>query len=784
MADSVVKLRIDSKEYDANIKRAGDALTQYFQKVREGGGTLMYLDDGVMEAVKAMGELGTKADNTKGALRELTQTTTDMTIAYRSLTDEEKNSPLGAAMAQSISQMTERAGQMRDAMDDVQASIKNSASDTRVFDQIAGGAQMMTAGFQSAVGAMKLFGVETDNNVEVLAQLQAAMGVVNGLQTIQTALQKQSAVMQGVQAVQAAAAAAAQTSLAGATGAATVAQKAFNLVANANPYVLLATAVAAVGTALYAFASASSKAEKEAEDLAKAEEEAAKRAEDARNAYINASAEAMNSASRLSSLQVAYKNANSEMEKTGILQQAQAEFKKLGIECKGLEDAQTLLISKGAEIIELIKTQGNVAALSAVRMEKFKESFSMLMENGYSASAAASLAGYNKDVQELDNQITTMQSRIQNLKGGLGTSSGGSGGGGSKGSTKIDTKDIFDADSVMAYERQIANLEDQYKRSGESLRQFLLPQLENYKQKLAEIKGVNQGDKAPEMATGTSGFNEQNINAWISMMKEDLSKADFGSDIYKSITDNLSDMSRLTTSVQDAIKLGLDIPQDAVEEMFEQVFDGGNLPEDMYNDMIQKFIADFKEKTGKDLELGEGGSLKTGKEKGEKEDKQGKSLVEGIGQLTGGMSQMVSSMEQLGIEIPDGLKNVLGGIQSICTILTTITTIMSAIETISAADALIPFASGGIVRAAGGTLVGNSFSGDNLRGIDQSGQIYGLNAGELVLNRAQQGVLADELSGGSGLQNLHLETVLTSEDLIIMLNNNANRRGLKPFFND
>ena len=94
MSDSVVKLRIDSKEYDANIKRAGDALTDYFRKVKEGGGTLTYLDEGVMEAVKAMGELGTQAKSTKGGLRELTQATTDMTIAYRNLT-RGKGEPAG-----------------------------------------------------------------------------------------------------------------------------------------------------------------------------------------------------------------------------------------------------------------------------------------------------------------------------------------------------------------------------------------------------------------------------------------------------------------------------------------------------------------------------------------------------------------------------------------------------------------------------------------------------------------------------------------------------------------
>ena len=84
------------------------------------------------------------------------------------------------------------------------------------------------------------------------------------------------------------------------------------------------------------------------------------------------------------------------------------------------------------------------------------------------------------------------------------------------------------------------------------------------------------------------------------MIKSDLAKADFGSDMYNSLTRNLRDMSFLTTTVQDAIKLGLDIPQNEVQQMFEKVFDQGNLPSDMYTGMIQKFIDDFKKHTGKD----------------------------------------------------------------------------------------------------------------------------------------------------------------------------------------
>jgi hypothetical protein len=57
----------------------------------------------------------------------------------------------------------------------------------------------------------------------------------------------------------------------------------------------------------------------------------------------------------------------------------------------------------------------------------------------------------------------------------------------------------------------------------------------------------------------------------------------------------------------------------------------------------------------------------------------------------------------------------------------------------------VPFATGGIVHAAGGTLVpGNSFSGDNIPAL--------LNSGEVVLTRAQAGVIADALGEGNGNQ--------------------------------
>jgi hypothetical protein len=106
-----------------------------------------------------------------------------------------------------------------------------------------------------------------------------------------------------------------------------------------------------------------------------------------------------------------------------------------------------------------------------------------------------------------------------------------------------------------------------------------------------------------------------------------------------------------------------------------------------------------------------------------------------------------------------------------------IQTIVTAIQVISSADAIIPFATGGIVRAAGGTLVGNSFSGDNLRGIDPSGQIYGLNAGEVVLNESQQGVLASRLSDVGGMRNIHVTGHLEGENIALSVDRWGKRTG-------
>ena len=802
MADSVVKLRIDSKEYDANIKRAGDALQQYFNRVREGGGTLEHLDEGVLEAVKAMGELGTRADSTRGALRELTQATADMMTQYRGLSDAERSTPLGEAMAESISKMTERAGVMRDAMDDVSASIQHAASDTRGFDQVAGGISLMTSGFQTAVGAANLLGIEMGNQEKVLATLASAMSITNGLQTVQNLLQSQSALMMGVQAAQASMAAAAQTAFAAATGSATAAQTAFNVVANANPYVLLATAIAAVGTALYAYASAADKAEKEAEELAQAEEEAKKKAEASRNAFVNTSAEAMNTASRLSSLQVAYKNANSEIEKTSILKEAQAQFKKLGFECNNLNDAQNLLVKNGSKVIEIIRLQGNVAALSAIRMEAFKNSFKMLMENGYSANAAAILAGYNKEVMELDGQISQMQGRAQGLRASLPGGGGGNTGTGRTHTTNTHTgnntpnveiseeqklqKQIndlvqqglkMDEQGRAAQREKIAALQEQLKVIKETKDELLGIDNMPVKGKIDEVvvKASPEAQmRGKQKAFSEDGLSEKSLSTYISGVKSILSTTDIGSEVYESIKAQLADATGMQEVLQAAMDAGISgIELDGIGSKMKEALLDGDIPEGMFNEILEQ-INKLREEAGKDpISI----DFKTGNLDEVKKDSKGVedatiAAASAVNQVAGALQNIEDPGVKAAAIVAEAIANVALGFAQASKAMDTTASgwgwlawlaagAAAMATTISTIHSLTGFAGGGVVE-------GNSYSGDN--------QLVRVNAGETILTRAQSGVIADALEG-SPMSNLKLETYVSGRRLRIVMNNDSMARG-------
>jgi hypothetical protein len=154
-----------------------------------------------------------------------------------------------------------------------------------------------------------------------------------------------------------------------------------------------------------------------------------------------------------------------------------------------------------------------------------------------------------------------------------------------------------------------------------------------------------------------------------------------------------------------------------------------------------------------------------------KEEKKDDKVMNSMSKLTSGVTGIFSGIEQMGIEIPDGMKQALNAINGLMSIAQSILVVVEAIKGLEAVG-LIKLAGGGIVpHAAGGYMIGgNSYSGDNI----YAGGAW-VNSGELVLNRAQQSTLASQLQGQD--KQMHVVGEVQGEKIILVANRTFRRKG-------
>ena len=136
MADSLVRLRIDSNEFDSKLKSASQSLTAYLDKVKKGGGDFRYLDDGVMECAKALGQLSTKTIDARGSISEMTKAFTNLSFQYRQFTDAEKSTPLGQEMKKSLDDLKGRILDSKKALADIQQELNGGTSKFGDFGKV------------------------------------------------------------------------------------------------------------------------------------------------------------------------------------------------------------------------------------------------------------------------------------------------------------------------------------------------------------------------------------------------------------------------------------------------------------------------------------------------------------------------------------------------------------------------------------------------------------------------------------------------------------------------
>ena len=663
MADSILRLKVDSQEYDQKIKRAAEDIQQYAQKCREAGGTLQYLDDGVLEFVQALGKMDTVATGTKQQLREMSNALTTLTQTYRGLTDEEKASTFGQELAKGIQQLTERAGQAQDAMMDVQQSIRNAASDTRLFDQMAQGMSVATAGFQGLTGAGKLLGIEMGNDVEVIAKLQAAMAVTNSLTTIQTALQKQSALMQGVLAAKQALSTVAQQAYAVATGEATAAQAAFNVVADANPYGLLLAGIGAVVGAITTFTAMMPETTSEADNMANAMDRIADSLNRAQQAYEDFANSMKDQGFGGQEQYAALYNANVKRIR---------ELKQAGMDAKDPEEKKKYLeeIRKLQAENEKLKKENNERRQRLMKL--LRGDFNDLDTDAKVDSAIAFLKDQMKYQKTGGATYRAIERRISELETFWKSPSVKSNGSDTTKTTKPTKTVKEEADDFVEINGLIAQTEEH---------------ISNLQQRIKE---------APDETT-------------ISTLKKQLVEAQ----------DELKRLNNIGTEVNTAALPPL-MQMESVLKQLNEDLKKAETPE-----AYQNLLADIKA-INEEIDTFKGKSngnknKKKSYEDLEKFNKDYSQIVGGVSSIASGIQQMGVEMPK---EL-QSILGVLTGMSTIMSGIVAILTLIDAKETVQAATAPLPFfANGGVVHAASGFMVpGNNFSGDLVPAYLNSGEM-------------------------------------------------------------
>ena len=258
-----------------------------------------------------------------------------------------------------------------------------------------------------------------------------------------------------------------------------------------------------------------------------------------------------------------------------------------------------------------------------------------------------------------------------------------------------------------------------------------------------------------DMAMGP--LNLDSVNAYIATMKSALKDADLGSDLYNSLTEKLNDASTMTAVLQQAIASGVqgvDLTS-AADEMKRKLLEG-----DITDEAWQEFIDKLNEKIeNEDLKLVFDVDSKSIETVAKQQQKDAKAMAKDW-QAAGTAIQAVGNAMQ---QIEDPAAKVLGTIaQAVATMALSYAQAAASPAVTSTGWGWIAFAATGVATmlssiaaiknatsggfANGGIVPGNSFSGDNLRTSD-----YGINSGELILNKAQQNNLAMALEDRGGV---------------------------------
>lgn len=292
------------------------------------------------------------------------------------------------------------AGNLKDAMGDTAQAIKNVASDTSNLDAALGAMSAASGGFGLVTSAMSMFGGESENVEKAQKKLLQAVTLVNSVQSISNALNKDSALMVKLNSIAHSLLEKQMKATATATNTATTSMKGFKAA-------LVSTGVGALVIALGFLVEKLIQHNDEAE-RAKTDEDALKSSMDKLKESTEFLAKAFDELKKAKEdYNKATFDAATDAEKIKIID------KEINEQKANLEGAKKQVEEYGKQVTKTGKTLASVRQQYRIFGDDFKESF----EKAQAAfnTAKANVEGSKAQVLEFDAKITELQKKRDDI---------------------------------------------------------------------------------------------------------------------------------------------------------------------------------------------------------------------------------------------------------------------------------------------------------------------------------------------------------------------------------
>jgi hypothetical protein len=819
---------VEDKEYNASLKQARQGLLALQQALQQSGATFQNVDKATVEYARGLGRMEAVAKTAKGRIGEMTSAFTDLSVQYRHLTEEEKQSPFGQALSESLSQLSGRVREAKDELADITQELNNlgdaaeevgTETSGSLSDMISVfGGNMMTKGAELAANAIRALGDEIVSTSKQAMEMsvqsegirmaferlnrpglldnlrEATHGTVSDLQLMQAAVRFDDFNLP-LEELGTMLAFAQQKAKDTGQSVDYLVDSIVNGLGRQSTQILdnLGLSQAEVkertketGDMTVAVGEMIREQMQSAGDYV---ETAADRAMSANAEYENSLVELgdkMRETFNIGSINEVNMYLKNELIKTmwftiDVIGRAKDAIHSL---TQPMEDALVKMdeIGKNNGFVNFMnKVISTLGPLINVRslLHDINSLVSGSSGGGGVGGAMRKVSGYIGDARSQGNgDKYTVVSRggkvvsathtgangsVIDYTGRYATPATGGGGRGGRGGGGRGGGRASTPEKELTIQQQITKLEEEALTATDERRAEIaktVQELDKVLEKQKKIKEeLHKGNELPQAAE----FADSDTRSPSERMKDSVLAA-------MSDKNAAVDETTMRTLMQTAIENGIDgIDWDTINRM---MWEGMDIPDDVWEGVLAQINEKLAELNIKpiDIDFSTGNVKKQAKEMN-KDWQMAASAIQAVGsamtaiedpaaKVAGTVAQAIATMALAYAQASAATSNEGWGWIAFAAI--GLATMLSSIAAIKSATK--GFANGGIVP-------GGSFSGDNLRTSD-----YGVNSGELILNRAQQDNIAAQLQGG-GMQNLNLTATVTGEQIRLALNNTGRRTG-------